>query len=238
VKLKAVIFFYFALSCITAFPQEAQVKIDTTKSQKKKPNFRPASLRIGTDLYALGKSQFKKGFSGWELTADTEIYRYLLTADYGHSAETVASDSGSTYANNGNFWRIGIDANFLTRDEDKNVFLIGLHYGQSSYDEKMVVTAPPLFGDQLHYYDNRNMKASWFELTTGLKVKIWKGIWLGQTARYKFGLKDDDTRAMLSHIVPGYGRTNKESTWGFNYYIFYRIPFRPTTSILPPKKKK
>ena len=205
-----------------------------------KPNFKPASLRIGTDILALVNSNVQAGFKGWELAADTEIHRYLLVADFGHSEEDISSDSAS-YGNKGNYWRIGIDANFLTRDPDKNVFFIGLHYGRSSYDEGMtfIPTAveQQFWGsDAIISYSNRNMKAGWLELNTGLKVQIWKGIHLGYTARFKFGLSQDKSRDMLTHSVPGYGSTDRETAWGFSYYIFYRIPFRPTTSILPPKK--
>jgi hypothetical protein len=58
---------------------------------------------------------------------------------------------------------------------------------------------------------------------------MWKMIWMGYTARFKFGLKTNETGPMLPHDVPGYGRTDKESTWGFNYQIFVRLPV--------PKKK-
>ncbi len=219
----------------SGYAQQQPANADTTKQSKVKPNFRPAAIRFGTDLLSLANTQFKEGFSGWEVTADTELHRYLLVVDFGHSAETLGDDSTS-YANDGNYWRIGIDANFLTRDPDKNVFFLGMHYGRSRYDEHMRIISDDVFGGGTNDYVNNGMSAGWLELNGGLKVKIWSGLWLGYTARFKFGLSDDKTREMLSHNIPGYGRTNKETAWGFNYYIFYRIPFRTTQSIFPPKK--
>jgi hypothetical protein len=231
--------YLFILGCsISASGQEVAVALDTVPTRVKK-NFRPASIRIGTDLFGIVKSQVNSNFNAWEITADTELHRYLFVFDYGHSSEKNG-DATATYSNNGNYWRVGIDANFLTRDPDKNAFFIGAHYGHASYDEDMLIIPTEeeqsLWGADAQSYANSSMQAGWLELNTGLKVKIWKGIQLGYTARFKFGLSEDDTREMLSHNIPGYGRTNKETAWGFNYYIFYRIPFRPTTSILPAKK--
>ena len=39
----------------------------------------------------------------------------------------------------------------------------------------------------LEYHDG-GVNAHWIELTGGLRVKIWKAMWMGYTARFKFGL--------------------------------------------------
>jgi hypothetical protein len=100
-----------------------------------------------------------------------------------------------------------------------------------------LIVEDPLWGTLDRDYANPGISARWFELTSGLKVKVWKFIWLGYTARFKFGLKDQDGFEMLSHDVPGYGRTNKESYWGFNYQVMLRIPIRPAGAIVSTVKK-
>jgi len=55
---------------------------------------------------------------------------------------------------------------------------------------------------------------------------MYKMIWMGYTARMKFGLSHDKTDLMEPHDVPGYGRTDKDTYWWFNYQIFIRIPVR------------
>ena len=71
-----------------------------------------------------------------------------------------------------------------------------------------------------------DVNAWWIELTAGLKVKIWKMLWFGYTGSLKFALSSDGTDEMLPHDVPGFGRTNKPTTWGFNYYLMLRLPIR------------
>ncbi|MBT1702624.1 DUF6048 family protein [Chryseosolibacter indicus] len=213
------------------------LKLDTAAIKKSK--FLPTGLRIGTDLISIVKSQTQDDFSGWEINADVDLYRYLFEVDYGKSSRSYPGDS-SAYSNDGNFWRIGLDANFLTRDEDRNVFFIGLRYGRARYSEQMsIIPRDENWGDgQRHTFSNNDLTAHWMELNGGLKVKIWEYVWLGFTGRLKFGLSENTSNPMLTHEVPGYGRTDRDTYWGFNYYVFFRIPFRKAYPILPPKKKK
>jgi hypothetical protein len=143
------------------------------------------------------------------------------------------------YKNDGKYWRFGLDANFLTRDPDRNVFSLGFRYGMSRYSEEMTVTPiDTSWGVFTNHYTNNDLSARWYELTLGLKVKVYKFIWFGYTGSLKLGLKQDENAQMLSYDIPGYGNTARENTFGFTYQIFFRIPFRKTVPILPPKKKK
>ena len=183
-------------------------------------------------MISLAKSHYVSSFTGWEVNADVDFYRYYLTVDYGSWGRNYVqkNDSGA-YANTGNYYRIGVDVNFLTKDPDKNMFFIGMRYGHSVFSEDFNITVnDPIWGASVgQHYMNTNVNAHWLELTTGLRVKIWKIIWMGYTARFKFGLKMSDTPQLLASDVPGFGRTDKIDTWGFNYQIFVRLPL--------PKKK-
>lgn len=195
----------------------------------------PTGVRIGTDVIALVKTSYDETFKGWEVNADVDFYRYYFAVDYGYWAREYIADDGN-YSNDGTYWRAGADVNFLTKDPDKNMFFFGMRYGRSIFSENLVVEKiDPIWGPINSSLTNSNVNAQWFELTTGLRVKIWKMIWMGYTARLKFGLKIDYTPEMLPHDVPGYGRADEESYWGFNYQIFVRLPVRKSTSI--PLKK-
>jgi len=223
--------FSISLLILFSFTASAQ-KVDTVKQKK---DFKPTGIRIGTDVIALVKTAYDETFKGWEVNADVDFYRYYFAADYGYWARAYVADDGN-YSNDGNYWRVGADVNFLTKDPDKNMFFFGMRYGSSIFSEKLVVEKiDPVWGPINSTLTNSNVNAQWFELTTGLRVKIWKMIWLGYTARLKFALKIGDTPEMLPHDVPGYGRADEASYWGFNYQIFVRLPVRRSTSI--PLKK-
>jgi hypothetical protein len=90
-------------------------------------------------------------------------------------------------------------------------------------------------GTSTDSYVNTDVKANWTELTTGLKVRMFGIFWMGYTVRYKFLLNTNEPRGFIPHDVPGYGKTYSESTWGFNYYIMFKIPVRkekPITKLL------
>jgi hypothetical protein len=222
---------------LNAFSQNADsIKTDTVFRR----DFRPTGLRLGVDLISPVKSQMRDYFSGWEVSGDIDLYRYLLSLDYGNSSVNFLKDStgySSSYKNNGSYWRVGASANFLTRDPDRNVFFIGVRYGRASYSESMnLVATDSIWGNENANY-SADKHAHWIELASGLRVKVWKFIWMGYTGSLKFGLKADDN-AIISNNVPGYGSTGRDTSWGFTYQLFFRIPFRPTTPILPPKPKK
>jgi len=202
---------------------------DDKDTVKIKPSYIPTGVRLGTDLISLVRTPLDDSFNGWEFNADVDFYRYYLTVDYGHWERNWISESQAAYSNSGNYWRIGADVNFLKKDPDRNMFFLGLRYARSKFTDQMVVTSTdPVFGSETEFVTNQNVPAGWVEITTGLRVKIWRYFWLGYTARLKFGLSVGDTPEMMPSDVPGYGRADKDSYWGFNYQLFFRIPTRKT----------
>lgn len=193
--------------------------------------FLPTGIRFGTDILGLARTAYDDTFDGWEFNADVDFYRYYLAVDYGYWARDYVAEDG-IYSNGGDYVRFGADVNFLKKDPDKNMFFFGMRYGRSTFSEDLTVKKnDPVWGPVNTTLTNSNVNAQWFELTTGLRVKIWKMIWLGYTARLKFGLSVDNTPDMLPHDVPGYGRADQDSYWGFNYQLFIRLPVRKSTTI-------
>jgi hypothetical protein len=205
---------------MSAFGQKA----DSVRSARK---FIPTGVRIGYDLVSLARSRFVSTFSGSEFSVDTDIYRYYPTVEIGNASRDYASDNGSTYENSGNYWRAGIDVNFMKKDPEKNMFFLGARYARSGYSEKArIITTDKLWGDLDQQYENADLTANWLEMTTGMRIRVWKVFWLGYTARFKFALNTDEGANLLTTDVPGYGATDRNTTWGFSYYAFFKIPVR------------
>jgi hypothetical protein len=212
---------------------------DTAAVKKDKQRWIPTQLRLGTDAISIARNFYDNSFTGWEVNADVDFNRYYLTVDYGAWGRDY-DGHGEIYDNDGRYFRVGVDVNFLKKDPEKNMFFIGLRYGRSSFSENLIVNSTDtLWGDYDKTYRNRSVKGGWLELTTGIKVKMIGNFWMGYTARYKFGLSTNETGELLPSDVPGFGRTDKPSTWGFNYQLFFRIPVRKAPpEALPPDKKK
>ena len=215
------------------FAQQDTVAVDTVRNR-----FVPTGIRVGVDVVSLVRSQIRDDFSGWEVQGDVDFDRYFLAFEYGTWSRNFASEAAA-YANDGNFWRAGIDVNFLRNDPDRNVFSLGGRYGRSVFTEAMDVTREdPIWGDLSDRFYQRDVTSSWLELTAGLRVKIWKMVWMGYTGRFKFGLSTRGNSEMLPHDVPGYGVNNKETAWGFSYYILVRLPVRNAPVPVAEKKKR
>ncbi len=185
-------------------------------------------ISFGQGVQTNGIRAFTQGdLRQWKFNADVEFYRYLLSFEAGEF-ERVWIAPGSTYLNKGTFYKIGPDINFLHRDPDHTVLFIGFRYARSNYEDFIVTNYSNVFwGDGEIREANQDLSSRWFELTTGIKVKLYKFIWSGYTARFKFMVNENHANnALAPHWIPGYGRSAKESNWGFEYWIMIRIPFR------------
>jgi hypothetical protein len=230
--LKYIINMILVLSVVDAAAQTP----DTVQTDSVRHKYLPTGIRLGTDLISLVKTRTQSNFHGWEANGEIDLDRYFLAVEYGTWGKDRGDDSAS-YSNQGTYWRAGIDVNFLTHDPDRNVFFLGARYGRSVFSERMsLISVDPTWGLLTDDFRHSGIHASWLELTAGLRVKLWKILWLGYTGRFKFGLKYDKTEDMLPYDVPGFGTTDKETTWGFNYYVLIRIPLRKAPPV--PLKKK
>ncbi len=219
----------------------AQDKKDIEKLDSlidKKLRYIPTAVRIGADLISPIRSFTDDKFSGYALNADIDFYRYYLTVEAGRWERDLQTDQ-EEYINGGNYFRVGVDVNFLKKDPEKNMFFIGARYGHGKFSEYLTITSEDeVWGTSTDSYANENIKANWTELTTGLKVRMFGIFWMGYTARYKFWLNTNESRGFIPHDVPGYGKTYKENTWGFDYYIMFKIPVRQEKMITKLLKKR
>ena len=212
----------------TSFGQQKKV-------QKPKKNYTPTGFRVGTDLIDITKTLTSKTFSGWEVNGDVDFANYYLTADVGSWAKDIALENGE-YTNSGNYYRVGIDVNFLGNDPDKNMYFLGFRVGQAAFNESInyVNTAPNLFSPFPTTATNV-ATGHWGEITTGLRVKIWKGLWMGYTARLKLAPTVHGNPTFVTYDMPGYGVVQEKPWWGFNYQVFWRFAWKKD-KIIPVKK--
>lgn len=204
--------------------------------------FFPSAVRVGTDVIAIGTSLADKNQKKFEVSADIDLDTYFLSFDYGYSNVT-RSITGALYQNKGNYFRIGIDANLLTPDEFRNVILVGLRYGHSFYSDALGSFVPndPQYGPgtiPVTVPSNSALQAHWAELVFGVKVQVVKQLYLGFTGRFKVKLANSGVDALTPYEIPGYGNYQNGNAFGFNYYLYYRFPFRDKPIVVKPKKKK
>lgn len=192
-------------------------------SLKEKTYFR--AIRVGTDVLALALSR-SDSYDGWEVNVDTDFGPFYLAGDYGFASRDEILETGGTYHTTGNYWRAGVDVNILKQDTDRNMLFFGLRYAHSSSSELLNYNGvDPVFGPVVYQVTNPALTGSWGELVTGLRVKLWKEFWMGFTCRLKIMLAVRGTEDLTAYYIPGYGVIGSGATWGFNYQVFWRIPY-------------
>ena len=217
--------------CAMAWGQKKKDPADTLQYK-----YLPSGLRIGTDVLSIYLSQADPKIKLWEVNADLDFNRYYLALDFGSWAKQMTIDNGTkinngNYENNGKYFRIGADVNFLLKDPDKNMFFIGFRLGRSTFDHSLnydMKYAGPYSADTvlLKTASASGVTASWMELTTGIRVKIVSGFWMGCTARLKLSPGYKNSPNLVPYDVPGYGLYEQAPYWGFNYQLFWRFPVR------------
>lgn len=188
----------------------------------------PHSFKIGTDVFALGTTFFGEDRERYELNTDLAIHKYFLVADFGVDNIDLTEETFD-YSNDGYYFRVGADVNFMPTDEDNNVIFFGVRYARSYFNDKLAWNGEgqfPLYDVPLITSSNSKLRGRWFELAVGMKVNIWKELFVGYTVHYKFARNLEGEGVLTPYEMPGYGVYESEKRVGFSYQVFWRIPFR------------
>ena len=211
-------YFFSALlfCCVTGIAQVKQKKDSVDK-------VRITAVRLSGEVISPIKSFVVDDFSGWEACLDVELKNYYPVLEIGRWSRDINLTNGH-YTNSGNFWRLGVDINLLKKDPVKNTLFFGIRYGHSKYDERLTyIKITPEFDPVEESLENINIKSGFLELTTGLRVKVIGGFWMGYTGRLKFAANPNDSQQLQTYDIPGYGLTFKQPQWGFSYYLMWKF---------------
>ena len=203
----------------------------TVTSYGQVSRYAPTSIKLGADPGTLGYMLFseKRGF--FEAEADVDIDRFFLVANYGISNFQLDEPTYS-YENNGNYLRLGADINFMHQDPNLNIAFFGLRYSTSSFEDRLNYDTDAVIHSETGWLNTRetslngNVKANWYEIVTGLKIRVVKQLYMGFTARFKLVMNTKQVEEFRPYYIPGFGKNVNSSAFGFNYYISYRLPFR------------
>jgi hypothetical protein len=220
-KLLFNILLLFSVASATAQESLFSVPIDSTnKSQQ----FIPTGIRVGVDILGPALHAFGNQLLSYEFTVDTDFSNYNFMVELGHQ-QFAEKNNNVDYTMKGNFARIGPEVNFLGNDKRLNNFTFGLRYAWSSFTETVTGdVVEDSWGPVPVNFDTQKNKSYWVEMSTGLKVRLFKGFFTGYVLRFRFLRSGTLPEVPFApYYVPGYGLADRENTWGFRYYVMYRI---------------
>lgn len=151
------------------------------------------------------------------------LNKYFPTIEAGYAHVSHTAKNEAAFNGGGVFARIGADFNLMKKNQDAgNFFLGGLRFGmaQQKYSiTDIYITDGYWNTTQTISFPNCTKFDCWAELVGGAHVKIYKGLNMGWSVRFKFLITRKE-EVLHTWYIPGYGyKTN--TTFGFNYYIGY-----------------
>ena len=214
----------------------AQTEADTTV--RRAFNIRPSVLRVGVTLNDLIRTATNAADTRYGFQGDLAFGRFMLVGEYGIANTTQQNNPDRsappyTYDSQGSFFRVGVDVNLL-KDREANdydaagsILLFGLRFGRAQINDRLSYElVDSLWGTTVLTQENDGLVATWAEMTAGVKVEVFKNVFLGYNLRFKFAQGFSEDPSLLPYHIPGFGRSDRAERFGFDYYIFYRIPLK------------
>jgi hypothetical protein len=197
-------------------------------------------IRVGFDLGRVANYylQNREDFS-LEAFADVGYQRWLGVAEAGFANVQKSREGLYDYTSNGAYLRVGVERNLLKGGDD--VVFWGLRYGVAAmgyrYDNYTAVDS--VWGNSTGSIPQTAAVQHWGELVGGIKAMVLKNVYLGFTLRFRVKASGNYSTDTGPILIPGFGSSLRNTAFGANYYIAYRIPFKkPANFARKPKVRK
>lgn len=203
---------------ICSFSQE-----NNASQKKNKIDWKPYEVKFGVNAIRSGRAFFQKGVTTHELEMALALHTYNLVLDFGFEEHVRGEEFN--YLNKGSYLRIGFDRNFIKDKASGNVLSLGLRYARASFEDEMSFTSDQGYGEQAYSFKNGDLSARWLELAMGLRGKVVADLYMGFTMRWQFSRKVEGEGTLKSYDIPGFGKTSRQNSTAFDYYLMWRLPF-------------
>lgn len=190
---------------------------------------RTRGLRIGYDISRLALLYIEPERKALEFSADFEIKRnFYLTSETGTQKYAI-TDTLYNYTSVGPYVRFGLDYNILKNRADNQYEMVfgGLRYGYSrlQHSADNILISDNYWGEgDITAFENATIHAHWIEAVGGVRAELFKHVFIGWSFRWRIMLYQSKLPVMKPIYIPGYGRGEKKSVIGFNYYVYISIP--------------
>jgi hypothetical protein len=242
---------FFGLGMTTLWSQESQKNtskdstvvvavVKDTTYQTFKDRY---GLRLGLDIYRLGKTFVESDYRSFELVADYRISNnYYVAVEMGNE-ETTIDDDRVNFTTSGSYIKAGIDINLYENwlDMDNMVYM-GFRYAFSTFSQQIntyrIYNTHQYFGENPPVvsglkYDG--LTAQWLEVVLGVKAELFRNFYGGFSLRIHRLISKSEPDNFQNLRISGFNRTTDGSSFGtsFNYTLTYLIPLYKKA----PKKK-
>ncbi len=201
-------------------------KADTSSSHNstkkvKEPIF--TYYRIGIDVSKIAMSFAQQKYKVFEAQADVFYKQNLyFNVEFGYGSSVVDNDF-LKYKSNNSFLRLGMDKTFFSKDfkGDFDNASVGVRYGIGLINrgDGTYATHDIVWGNSSGVVEGASFMVHWLELTGGFRLEIMKNIFIGWTGRAKTFINPKKFEKLPPSYVAGYGRGDKNTAFGYNFYV-------------------
>lgn len=204
--------------------------------EKRKRDWKPSELFFAADV--VGLARLISGDVQTEFQTKIDFDQFYFALDMGVSNLNSSGD-GFDYSSSGYFFRVGPQANLIPYNKNRSSIYFGLMYAQANFSDDISYNLQEnAWGNQQLAMKNRDMTARWMEASMGIQARVYGPIYMGYVIRFKMAKTLSGDGTLQPYEIPGFGQSSKNTNFGFNYYIIYRLGFRKKEIPLRPKKVK
>ncbi len=202
---------------------------DSLEAQTDTTRHAAGGLIIGMDLARIYVTSLKPVNLNAEISLGYAVTDNLRAETEMGYLDVAFDDPEYSYSLEGYYYRLGADWNVFKREPGElHELFFGAMYGFTSYthEASAIVIDDGYWGSGEGSLPlSRNM-AQWIELRGGMRVELFKNLFLGYTVRFRIFVTDKTDPLLEPYLIPGYGKSGKSSAIGMSYSLFYRIPLK------------
>ena len=204
-----------------SFSLEAQ--IDSMQLKVKSTDF--SYFRVGIDASKFVASSIAKSYDMMEFAVDANYKSNLILSSEFGFGNSIVENTYLTYKSNNVFMRLGIDKTLFNKEfvGDMDNAFVGIRYGFGfvNRSEANYTIYNAIYGNANGKIQNTQFLTHWLELTGGFKMELKKNIFIGWNIRMKTFINPKNFEQLPPSYVAGYGRADKNTAFGYNFYLMY-----------------
>lgn len=201
--------------------QNDSIKTENVKTKSNDFSY----FRIGVDASKFLSSTIAQNYDMMEFVIDANYKNNLiLSTEFGFGNSEI-NNAYLSYKSNNVFGRIGIDKTLFNKEfqGDMDNAFVGVRYGFGLINrgEANYIVQSTIWNDEIGTIPSTNFMAHWLELTAGFKMELKKNIFIGWNIRMKTFINPKKFEQLPPSYLAGYGRADKNTAFGYNFYIMY-----------------
>lgn len=191
-------------------------------------------VTVGVNFFDAAMLIAGQSYASFDVNASVSLFNWVfptIECGLGYS-DNHEEGSRMTYRTHPSpYVKVGLDYNFLYKSTPDYMAGLGLRFGWSRprYEITEAEVSSP-YWDQTSSFDIPAQSVNaWFgEALAAVRVKIWRGLSLGWSVRYRFKIHIPDASHSTPWFIPGYGGNSPlTATFSLTYTFGRRSQMAP-----------